>query len=261
MPISPTPPEGYVRTHIKWDTPAPGWMEFDSILSRSVTHDGEITDHPVDSAGNVSDHYRTLPVPINIETIITNSPISLPKTHIGGSRLEQDISTLELRKPIVPGAPTSVGGFDISSRNQINISTVNYTPELERVNLIYQELLNIQKEARLLSVYIGKDWAAQGASDDGGYYKDVLLVSFSMTQDPGLSGAARLSMDFRQVELADVDFEAISVQQQAKPRKPRKPRSRRARDAGKRPVEASTNNSAAEDRALQCLPEQNFSGG
>lgn len=245
MPVSQTPPDNYARTHIKWEQPSPGWMEFDSILSRNVSHQGEITDHPVDSAANISDHYRTFPVPINIETIITNTPLSLPKTHIGGSTLEEVISTVELSKPIFPGAPTSVGGFDISSRNQIQISTVGYDPELERINLIYQELLSIQEEARLLSLYLSKDWNAPGNS--GKYYSDLLLVSFDMSQEPGLSGATRLSLQFRQVNFANVDFEAIEVKQ--KPRQPQKPRSRAKINRGKAATTEKVNDAATEERA------------
>lgn len=46
----------------------------------------EVTDHPVEVGSNIADHIRTLPRTFSIEGLVTNHPIEVPKSHIGGAR-------------------------------------------------------------------------------------------------------------------------------------------------------------------------------
>lgn len=245
MPIFNEPPDNYTRTHLKWEEPQSGWMEFDAVVRQTVDHDGEVTEHPVDTAARVADHYRQVAVPITLETIITNSPIRLPNTHTGGAVDFPNIEVLQLQQPIFPGAPTSVGGFDISSKRSVRIQTQAYTSNLDRVNLIYEELRQIQDEARVLTVSL----YGIGAGDRGGNFDSMLLKRFQMDQDPSMTNAIRLTLELKKVIFADVLTSDISS------KIPRKQRSNAPKPAGKKPATPVPDDPATEERSASILSQ------
>jgi hypothetical protein len=52
-------------------------VEFDASLREVPTHTVEVTDRPVESGASVSDHMRKLPVEIEIEGIVTDTPVQI----------------------------------------------------------------------------------------------------------------------------------------------------------------------------------------
>jgi hypothetical protein len=228
-------PEGYTRTHIRWTTPEVGWLEFDAILRQSIDHDGEVTEHPVDTNSTISDHYRRITTPITLEATITNSPITPPLTHTGGAQLVDLISTITLPQPIYPGAPTTVGGFDITSKTPVDIRTRAYQ-DLDRVNLVYAELRAIQEEARILSVHL---YSLKGPAQ-GGAYESMLLKRFSIDQDPTMSNAISLVLELKHIILAEVLTQDISGEVPTKAKKPDKQRSNDKKDAGAQAAKPAT---------------------
>ncbi len=211
-------------------------MELDAVMRQTVDHDGEVTEHPVDRDANITDHYRRITVPLTIETLITNSPLYLPRTHTGDAQAVNRISTIELPVPIFPGAPTAVGGFDITSKRVYTIGTLDFTPSsdpsgpssLDRINLVYEELRLIQEQARLLSVHL---FNVRGP-DTGGAYDNMLLKRFQLDQDPSMANAVSLVLEFKQVILASVLTEDISA------KLPKKQRSNKKQDAGGKAAKA-----------------------
>lgn len=251
------PNESYTRTHIRWQTPEPGWMEFDAILRQTVDHDGEVTEHPVDRDAVITDHYRRVTVPLTIETLITNSPLSLPATHTGNAQAVTRVTDLVLPRPIFPGAPTSVGGFDIQAKQLYSIGTLDFVSsgasasqrsDLDRVNLMYQELRAIQEEARVLSVYLH----SIDGPGTGGAYESMLLKRFNMDQDPTMANGVSLVLEFKQVIFANVLTDDISAQL------PKKKRSNQATDAGGQAAAEKTDDKAAEERSRSLLDRAFF---
>lgn len=52
-----------------------GFVQFDCSVSERHTDEAEITEHPVEFGSDVSDHIRKLPKSIEINGIVTNTPI------------------------------------------------------------------------------------------------------------------------------------------------------------------------------------------
>ena len=52
-----------------------GFVQFDCTLSERHSDEAEITEHPVELGANVSDHIRKLPASIELNGMVTNTPI------------------------------------------------------------------------------------------------------------------------------------------------------------------------------------------
>jgi len=227
MPVNPTPPENYRRTCLKWDG---GWLEFDAVVRQQLEHDGEVTEHPIDEGADIVDHYRRFNIPLVLEAMITNSPLREPLTHTNGVTAVQDQRDVEIPAPIGVGPiqlPTTVFGFDAQARHTVTLSTRRF-PDLDRVNAVYNELVAIQLEPRLVTVAFGDLYQVEGDSVD---FDNLILKSFSVDREK--RGTLPLVLEFHQVRFAELATETIEV------RKPVKPRSNKNANAGKKPAAES----------------------
>ena len=217
-----SPPDNYTRTHIKWDG---GWLEFDAVFSQQLEHDGEVTEHPVASGANISDHFRIINPPIILEAEITNTPLSLPLTHTEGAQEIQSITEIEIASPIFKGAPTSLFGFDITNKRTVQLSTKNYSPEMNRVKSVYDELMAIRKEPRLVTV----------ALKNIDTFDNLVLKRVTITRDSDTgTNVLPLELEFRKIITAEVTTTEIDVKQ------PSKKRSTKKTDTGNQGTKEST---------------------
>jgi hypothetical protein len=54
-----------------------GLMQFDCSLSEVHTDEAEVTEHPVETGANITDHIRKLPATVEINGLVTDTPIAI----------------------------------------------------------------------------------------------------------------------------------------------------------------------------------------
>lgn len=107
-------------TKVGIGTSAVGLVELDCSVSEKHLADSDITDHPVEilegATGTVADHVRELPETIEINGLVTNTPILW-------------LATLSSESPVTPGIPTT-----------------------QRVDAAYEKLRELKARAALIDV-------------------------------------------------------------------------------------------------------------
>jgi hypothetical protein len=90
-------------------------IAIDATVRESHTATSTITDHPVETGSNVSDHIRPDPDMLTLEGVISNAPIFLPADHAGGAReVNRQIDANWKgynNQTTVSGAPKTLGDF------------------------------------------------------------------------------------------------------------------------------------------------------
>jgi len=94
-----------------------GVMQFDCSVDENHVDEAEITDHPVEIGSNVSDHIRKMPATLELNGIVTNTPVTILASLLGGSPL-----------------------------------TTDFLPTIERVEVAYAELRRLQEDGELVTV-------------------------------------------------------------------------------------------------------------
>ena len=67
------------RANIQWPTMI-GDIAIDCTVTETHTSTATVTEHPVESGSNITDHIRPEPVQLSVNGIITNTPIGAQQT-------------------------------------------------------------------------------------------------------------------------------------------------------------------------------------
>lgn len=81
------------------------WIDVSVRESHEIT--AEVSDHPVETGSNVTDHVRPLPRTISIDGIVTNHPLELPLSHAGSARIDTSAIELQVASNPLPRVPPS----------------------------------------------------------------------------------------------------------------------------------------------------------
>lgn len=146
--------------------------------SEFETHqfDAQVTDHPVEVGVNVVDQIRPLPVRIEIQGVISNTPISLPADDFVEGASE-DTSGADIPRPPATfpiGAAGSVGvaavtgnpagavaglaatavsvAADLLAKDTIHADVLQFAPEFNRVGAALTEFLRVIQAGQLFEI-------------------------------------------------------------------------------------------------------------
>ena len=78
------------RTKASLSSIADGVLEFDASLTETYVDEAEVTSHPVEGGSETSDHIRKLPTRIEINGIITNTPLVFLASELAKSPVSKD---------------------------------------------------------------------------------------------------------------------------------------------------------------------------
>lgn len=124
------------------------WVEADgsahqAVLDAAVNENhqtsAQVTEHQVEQGVNITDHIRPMPKRISIEGIITNTPIVVPTTYmngVGGSQKQT----------------TQMAGTTSPNPVQVKFTTLQFDSQVDRVKLIYGDLVTAALNGMLFSV-------------------------------------------------------------------------------------------------------------
>jgi hypothetical protein len=135
---------------ILWNTEGVG-QTFHLTLDATVkeTHElsAQVTDHPVESGSNLTDHIRTLPARISLQGIISNTPIVVP---VDGADSARGIQVL------VEGAQPTIlvpfGGRVPLGLPRQQASVLGFDRQFDRVLVARQQLELINQRGILVSI-------------------------------------------------------------------------------------------------------------
>ena len=204
------------RTLIKWDT---GSMELDASVRESFTHDAEMTRYPIELDSDRVDHVRVQPTEITISAIVSNTPARENLTHLDGAVPRRGV-TVTTREPLFPrlaraGILTSVAGHSLSRPGSAIADVRVWSGAVRRVTNVYAELLQMQREARALTILTAI-----------GDFDQMVLRSLSIQRDAATANVLDFTATFQQLAVTSLALETL------RPPDPRFLRSKKRKDKG-----------------------------
>lgn len=214
---------------IKWgsfesDDNNAGMIYFDAITASSVNYRGQVTKHPVDSGGNISDHFiRENPV-FQFSGVITGTDLSsssfLIKDEAGGSAFNAkqepiSIAVTNASSNLLQFLPASIGQFfDKQEANilldQDSRTDLNYEIACRDliVNLIQgisynKETQQIENKINLIDLYEFDDVNIRRITNN------LVITNFNVNETPESGDALFFEITLEQVEFATLKREAI----------------------------------------------------
>lgn len=130
-----------------------GFYMIDSIAVDAVLREvhkfaGEATTHPVEQGADISDHYRFASRAVQLEGIITDTPIRVPGSHNSGAQLTQktfEIPTELFGMQLGP-IPISIAGPSLQG------SVTTFTTTMERVKSTWEEFEGIFEQRKIITI-------------------------------------------------------------------------------------------------------------
>lgn len=152
-----------------------GWHRIGTIAIDCVVREvhrlaGEVTTHPVEDGSDMVDHYRPAPRAVQLEGIVTDTPIGLPGSHHNDARLVQQTFEIpnELFGMRLGPIPVSIKG----TPGQGAVTT--FSAPMERVRSTWEEFENIFLQRRLVTIVTSLR-----------SYPDMALADLEVDRRPG----------------------------------------------------------------------------
>lgn len=149
----------------------------DASISETHSNSAQISDHQVERGPNVTDNIRILPKRLNIEAMVTNTPVAVPvdMTQLGSS---YDYKTI-----IDMGA--AGGGEFLAGRTY---KALAFTDAVDRVGQVYAVLLNAQQNGAIFTI-------TTSLVD----YQNMAMAGMSVPRSADLGNVLRFTMDFQEM--------------------------------------------------------------
>ena len=127
-------------------------VALDATLSRVHESTNTVTEHPVESGANMSDHIRPDLETLAIEGVISNTPILLPPDHTDGAQtVDVEVSGVpaSIRVPL-PGIGALAGNIPIAPTPTGVVR--GFEPAFDRIAACYEALLKLRNDGVLCRV-------------------------------------------------------------------------------------------------------------
>lgn len=217
--------KGPQLTTIMWQGPTGQTyhVSLDAALRAQHSSPNTVTDHPVETGGNVADHIRPDPDTVSIEGVISNAPVFLPTDHNGGATetsqtvaadwrgldnrssvrgAESTIGDIVPISPLVNGIPIGMAdeaqiGRDVpGGRKTATVKT--YTAEFNRASECYAELLKLRNDGVLCSVQTPRR-----------LYSDMAMTALTVDEEPNTGDALHFTVEFKHVRFGATRNEPV----------------------------------------------------
>lgn len=204
------PTKGYIQRFVMGV--ASDIIEFDALVTETHQHAANVTSHPVEKGVQVSDFTRPEPVSLKIDGLVTNHPITLPRSQTDGSQVYKKSIKWQgdrtLNVPLIGGFNAGTGlvgmiGGAIAGKAALNERTVvanTYTTEMFRVEAVYEILADILSKGETITIYTT---LAQ--------YDDMVISSLSVNRNVSLGNSLQFSLEAKQIRIVETKtVQAIS---------------------------------------------------
>lgn len=143
----------------------PNWLgilQFDCSLSEVHTDEAEVTEHPVESGANIADHIRKLPATIEINGLVTDTPIAI---------LASVTAKSPVQGALLPSQKRSDDAYALLQQFMENGALINVSTSLRDYNNMAITSLSVTRDAAngqvlncvasLREVFIAKDFSTK----------------------------------------------------------------------------------------------------
>lgn len=198
-------------------------ITLDASLHEQHTGTATITDHPVETGSNVTDHIRPDPDMLTIEGIVSNTPLFLPGDLPAARLISQEISATSKssdNRQKIRGAQKTLGdiapvplpfvsGIPIGLADQADVGrqvpggrlvavVKTFDVEFDRVGEVDVEFFRIRTEGRLCRVVTKLR-----------VYEDMALQSHETPCDPQTGDALHFTLTFKRVFFGTTKSEPV----------------------------------------------------
>lgn len=202
-----------------------GSISFDLLISENLTLESEVTNHPIETGANVSDHVRNLPRKGSLVGLVTNHPLDalttlvvdpLPRAFLdkvgslGGTFL-QNVAALNPLTALLAPRPTM-------SESDYSILTQPQNRALNTLQLFKQ--LRDAKQPVIISTGLDK-------------YQDVIVTKVSTSRDKDTGDALKFSVEFTEIEFRTLSTVEVTTTTQPIPASGQKPKVSKGKVGGK----------------------------
>ncbi len=185
---------------ISWtDEGAAQVLSFDASVAERHSLVSEVTDHPVESGANIADHIRPVPLELDLEGVISNTPLRTPPDNADGAT-EIEVK-VEGRSPTVGdivGSPIPVVGAvtrDIPSGLPPPTGFVKgFEPEFDRVKNAYDVFLLIRDRGLLVNVFTTL-----------AEYENMAITAVNMPRSAATANILRFTMQLKEVRIGTTE--------------------------------------------------------
>ena len=162
-------------------------IALDVIEREGYEATAETTDHAVDSGVVVSDHVKRNPDTISLEGMVTNTPIVLPSSHMGGVTASVQPTTL------------SVGGRELKA------SVLTFSGPFDRVRAVDEALL------ALVGGPIVRYTGTLRTVDD------MIVTRYRVDREAATGTSLPVTIELRKVRRAEVRRVPVPAQRRGRP--------------------------------------------
>lgn len=172
-------------------------IEFDATISATHLAGSDVTEHSVEAGVNVTDHIRPRVDRLTLDCFVTNSPIRVPKTNLGGAT--GGVGPLDLEVPTTTELPISVPGVGaalkgaglLNGTSVVKATVLQFNGDFDRVGEVYHELKTLQETATLLTVVT-----------DLREYEDMVIEELTVPREVGDGDAAHFQLGLKHIRFA-----------------------------------------------------------
>lgn len=207
----------------KATTKSPGGvLSFDAVMSETYEESSTLTDFPVESGANITDHIRDQPKKISFEVLVTDTP------HVADNRVNPDAGPRGALVSVpldIPAAPTqrnflglarlALGALGLRGKKDSSATLLKFTSEFSAISDTLEVLSKLRKEGRLIDV-VSRDWFAEGMV--------IESISKPRRADDGMSST--FNVNLKQIRIVETRQTVAAV--------PAEPRAKGKVDAGKK---------------------------
>ncbi len=162
-------------------------IRFDVVTQETHTLVNDITEHPVESGANVTDHVRSQLDTIALEVFVSNAPISPFDRFSFG-----DVGS-------VKSLPFVGAGLDVDDPRLANssASTLQFDSATDNVSETYRALREAKENATLVTV-VTPLWD----------YQSMVIKSVSIPRTAAEGDGAKMTVEFKQIRLVETKLVA-----------------------------------------------------
>lgn len=183
---------------------------FDAVTSYSKDFASRVTEHPLESGSNVTDHVIRENVRVKIRGVFSDYSPSygsdFEKTVLNGEELSsKNISNKFSIQPLTVKASNGSIEPSVSGTN-FNINPTSPLPQYSEI--IRQKLKKIQRQAQTVTIFE----VEAGIINTNSYFQNCIITSLSFSEDDNSGDALYVSIDLTVVTFSDVREVELSTE-------------------------------------------------
>ena len=161
----------------------------DVVKEETLTHENDVTDHPVEQGADISDHIRPKPKKIALEALVSNTPL-----------------TAGQRTRVVNYVTANTGQLFSFTTTSINDALAGHRGYAEAA---YEALQKLADDGAIFR-YVGKTRT----------YENVVFENFTVTRNKDTGDALRFSATLKQIRFVTNKSSIVKVAKEPKANKP-----------------------------------------